>query len=145
MSERENDQELRIRLIRAKDKEEVRAILGPETAQEVIDQAWREIEARLPADGLEAVDDDELEAVAGGGERRNWEEKGCADTVSFWSWCASNDMCAEWSIVYYRFDPCDDGDKHDWKFLYDGWLPDLGNYRKYECQKCGKVKTKYID
>ena len=52
MSERENKQELRGKLIRAKDIEEVRVLLGPETAEEEILQTWREIEAHRPAEGL---------------------------------------------------------------------------------------------
>ena len=144
MSEQENKQELRKKLIRARDIEEVRAILGPETAEEEINQTWREIEAHRPADGLEAVDDDELEAVSGG--MRDWEEEGCTASVEEGSHCWSDDACFLCESTYYNVDRCTDGYKHDWhqigwdKTTYPRFLGGNKYYRVYKCKKCNKEK-----
>ena len=146
MSERENKQELRGKLIRAKDIEEVRAILGPETAEEEILQTWREIEAHRPADGLEEVDDDELEAVSGGADR-DWENDGCSATVEEGSRCWSDDKCTWLEVTYSNFDPCPKGGKHDWRKRGTGieiHLMGTKSFRHYRCHKCNKEKKEYI-
>ena len=43
---------------------------------------------------------DELEAVGGGMEDRDFVEEGCAATVEPHSWCGSNDWCFLFSVVY---------------------------------------------
>ena len=93
MANREISKEMRSQLIQARDQEEVRVLLGPETTQEEIDRVWQEIEAHRPAGGLETVVDDEPEAVSGGADR-SWEADGCSATVEEGSWCRSDDKCA---------------------------------------------------
>ena len=147
MSEQENKQELRGKLIRAKDIEEVRAILGPETTEEEIDRVWQEIEAHRPAEGLEAVDDDELEAVSGGADR-DWENDGCSASVEYGSRCWSDDYCTCVEVTYDNFDPCPEGGKHDWRKLctaIEYQLFGTKTFRRYRCQKCKKEKKEYID
>ena len=146
MSERENKQELRGKLIRAKDIEEVRAILGPETAEEEINQTWREIEAHRPAEGLEAVDDDELEAVSGG--IRDWETEGCSNTTKKNDVCWVDDMCVFAITWYYAFDPCTDGRPHDWYQAGTGYEKTITSKRKYRifaCRKCNTKEKRYDD
>ena len=135
MSERENKQELRGKLIRAKDIEEVRAILGPETAEEEIKQVWREIEAHRPAEGLDAVDDDELAAVSGGADR-DWEKEGCSATVEIDSWCGSDDTCFWFDVTYTNFENmCTYGHYgHDW--VYVGYVK---GHKAKRCKRCGKT------
>ncbi|MDO5326250.1 MAG: hypothetical protein Q4G00_05935 [Clostridia bacterium] len=146
MSELENKQELREKLLSAKDIEEVRAILSPETAEEEIKQVWREIEAHRPAEGLEAVDDDELEAVSGGADR-DWEKEGCSATVEKGSWCGSDDDCIWWDVTYTNFDPCSEGGKHEWQHKLTGFegrrYMGRAKYYLYECKKCKKTKKRY--
>ena len=147
MSEKDNRQELRGKLIRAKDIEEVRAILGPETAEEEINQTWREIEAHRPADGMEAVDDDELAAVSGGADR-DLDDDGCSATVEEGSWCGSDDDCYYWDVTYCNVDRCTDGQKHEWdlysaEYEYDPMVSRAGGevlHRIYRCRKCGNTK-----
>ena len=134
MSEKDNRQELRRKLIRAKDIEEVRAILGPETAEEEINQTWREIEAHRPAEGLEAVDDDELEAVSGGGEEAaNGHEVGCWAGI-FWyaDWKEANKKCCA--------ENSEGGWEHDFRlvrqFSKNGTL-----LAEEKCKYCGYTQT----
>ncbi len=146
MGEQENKRELRGKLIRARDIEEVRAILGPETAEEEIDQVWQEIEAHRPADGLEAVDDDELDAVSGGADR-DLDKDGCSASVEEGSWCGSDDYCKWFDVTYSHADWCTDGYRHDWK-LVDRWVLKnytfsglkIGERQFYKCSKCDKKK-----
>ena len=151
MGEQENTRELRGKLIRAKDIEEVRAILGPETAEEEIDQVWQEIEAHRPAEGLEEVDDDELEAVSGGADR-DWEKEGCSASAEYGSRCWSDDYCTQIEVTYSNFDPCPEGGRHDWDIhewgekTYD-WIvyKTSCRYRVFQCTKCDKKRTEYLD
>ena len=146
MSEKENRQELLSRLIRARDKEEVRAILGPETAQEEIDRAWQEIEAHRPAGSLDGVDDDELDAVSGGADR-DWDKDGCSASVEKGSWCMSDDQCAWLDVTYSNFDLCLEGKKHDWRYIStekELYFTGTAKYRRFVCRKCRKEKREYV-
>ena len=139
MQPNENIRELRAKLIRAKDIEEARAILGPETAEEEINQAWREIEAHRPAEGLEAVDDDELEAVSGG-RSRDLLTEGCAASVERGSFCLLDDSCVFVEVRYkHEGEACVIGQiGHDWGEYYtnnDGAYYSL-TFRR--CKRCGK-------
>ena len=137
MRDKENRRELRGKLIRAGNLEEVRAILGPNAKKAEIDRAWREIEAHRPADGLETVDDDELEAVSGGADR-DWEKEGCSATVEEGSHCWSDDYCIWVDVTYSNYDPCPKGGNHDWKKItkYEFNLPQY----YIQCKKCGELE-----
>ena len=143
MSENENRQELRGKLLSAGSIEEVRALLGPETAEEEIQQTWREIEAHRPADGLEAVDDDELEAVSGG-YKRDYGKNGCSASVDAKSFCWKDDACIWWQVEYVNHDPCPKGTSasrnHVWKAV--GWE---GRNRLWECKQCGETASTYVE
>ena len=143
MASMEITQEMRAKLIRAKDQEEVRAILGPEAAEDEIGQIWREIEAHRPADGLETVDDDELDAVSGGGYDRNYGTQGCADTTKD-GWCWSADKCSSWTILYGNYDPCPKGGNHKWKFIRRAETPVLSIVDIYKCEACGESKNQLL-
>ena len=140
MASMEITQEMRARLIRAKDQEEVRAILGPEAAEEEIERVWQEIQHHRPAEGLEAVEDDELEAVSGGADR-DYGEQGCAATVEEGSHCWSDDKCNYWAVTYGNYDPCPNGTSesrnHEWE-LYDDEY-----FYRCKCKKCGKITSDY--
>ena len=147
MGEQENRQELRGKLIRARDIEEVRAILGPETTEEEIGRVWREIQARRPADGLEELDDDEMEAVSGGASR-NWEEEGCSSTMKKDEWCWFSDECSDVIITYSNYDPCTGGGHHKWKIKWDivEYGPLVPKRRIiYVCEGCEKQKEDYYE
>ena len=139
MTSMEITQEMRARLIRAKDQEEVRAILGPEAAEDEIEQIWREIEAHRPADGLEAVDDDELEVVAGG---QDYGKDGCSSTTKY-EWCWADDHCDVLITTYTNYDPCPNGQNHDWLQITMAYDINRKKYRIFECRKCKARKTEY--
>ena len=113
MEEMEERRETRAKLMRAKDQKEVRALLSPKATEEEIQQVWQEIQRHRPAEGLEAVDDDELTAVSGGADR-DYGAQGCASTTKD-GWCGSSDKCTFWTITYDNYDPCPNGGNHDWK------------------------------
>ncbi len=59
--------ELKEKLLNANSEEEVKALLGAQAPEEEAARVWHEIKKnRAPGETLEAVDDDELEAVSGG-------------------------------------------------------------------------------
>ena len=143
MEEMEERREMRAKLIRAKDQVEVRAILGPEASEKEIEQIWREIEAHRPADGLETVDDDELDAVSGGWYDRDYGTQGCADTTKD-GWCWSADKCSSWTILYGNYDPCPKGGNHKWILIKKEaslWGNKIGFY---QCEACGESKNQLL-
>ena len=141
MTSMEITQEMRAKLMRAKDQEEVRAILGSETTEEEIQQVWQEIQHHCPAEGLEAVEDDELEAVSGGYER-DYGKNGCSATVEAKSFCWKDDACIRLQVEYVNRDPCPKGTSasrnHVWKAV--GWE---GRNRLWECKQCGETASTY--
>ena len=58
--------ELREKLLTANSEEEVKALLGDEVTEEEAAVLFQEIRKRKEADDLKALDDDNLEDVAGG-------------------------------------------------------------------------------
>ena len=94
--------ELKTKLLNAKNAEEAAALLkadGQEITPEDAAQLWGEIEKQRELEGRE-LSMDELEAVGGGMEDRDFVEEGCAATVEPHSWCDSNDWCFLFSVVY---------------------------------------------
>ena len=94
--------ELKAKLLAAKSAEEVTELLkadGQEITPEDAPRLWGEIEKQRELEGRE-LSMDELEAVGGGMEDRDFVEEGCAATVEPHSWCGSNDWCFLFSVVY---------------------------------------------
>lgn len=90
------------KLLAAKSEEEVTKLLkadGQEITPEDAPRLWGEIEKQRELEGRE-LSMDELEAVGGGMEDRDFLEEGCAATVEPHSWCDSNDWCFLFSVVY---------------------------------------------
>ena len=137
MRGKENRRELRGKLIRAGGPEEVRVLLGSNAKEDEIGRAWREIETHRPAEGLEAVDDEELEAVSGGADR-DWEKDGCSATVEEGSWCGSDDFCIWFDVTYCNYDPCPNGGNHNWKEITK-YVLNLPQYYR-QCKKCGEME-----
>ena len=61
-----NDKELREKLLTANSGEEIKALLGDQVTEEEADLLFQEIRKRKEADDLKALDDGNLEDVAGG-------------------------------------------------------------------------------
>ncbi|MDO5326262.1 MAG: hypothetical protein Q4G00_05995 [Clostridia bacterium] len=132
MSEKEISQELRGRVIHARNIEEVRDILGLETTEGKAEQVWQEIMRHRPLEGMEEVDDDELDAVAGG-TYRDYGEEGCSATVEDDSWCGTDDACVMFEVNYDHYDPCPKGGNHDWREIGSSYIIWL----HFRCRKCG--------
>ena len=143
------DKELREKLYHANSEGEVKALLGENAKDEETIRTWNEI---LTHRDLEKLDDDELEAVNGGGlwsdftslfVDRDYEKHGCAATVEYGSFCASNDACVCFDVVYENDDEaCVYGVKgHDWLVTvrYDRYQ--AGQAEEWVCKRCGKLKT----
>ena len=136
-------------LLKAVSEEEVRAILGKDAEEEQTERIWNEIRNHRD---LEKLDDDELEAVNGGSLSdflssiyydRDYLKEGCAATVEYGSFCASNDACLCWDVVYENDDEaCVYGVKgHDWtvEVRYDRYA--AAQAEEWTCKRCGKTKT----
>jgi len=133
--------ELKEKLLSAKSAEDVKTILGQDTSEKEVFELWQEIEAHKAVPDLQEVDDDELEAVAGGADR-NWATQGCISTASSDKKCSSYDYCSFWDTTYEHYLPCVDGKySHDWDQPYNVMV-EHGVYQKYHsCKKCGKMDT----
>ena len=93
--------ELKVKLLAAKNVEEVAALLKDAGAGETrAEQLWAEIEHKRETNGKE-LDLEELEVISGG---RNWKDYGCAATVepNDKSWCWTNDQCYLWDVIYHQ-------------------------------------------
>ena len=132
----EISKELKEKLLKANSEEEVNAILGDQATEEEITRTWQEIEHHRPAEGLEAVDDDELDAVSGGADR-DWLTQGCAATVEYDSWCWSDDECTVFDVIYDNNEACPKGGGHEWMSFTAGLIPTP--HRR--CVKCGCEET----
>ncbi len=145
--------ELKEKLLKANSEDEVKTLLGDRIPEEAMAELWKKMQKMRPANGLESVDDDELAAVNGGFDifyiftkpfadpDRDFEEKGCAATVEYGSWCGSNDLCGTYEVTYTNTENmCVYGSKgHDWgepKLTYEQNKP----YFISSCKKCGKER-----
>ena len=133
--------ELKARLLKAGSEEEVKVLLGGQASKEEVSRVWQEVQHHRPAEDLEAVDDNELEAVSGG-ELRNYGETGCAASVEEGSWCWSDDWCVDFDVLYENFDPCPEGSiargrNHKFELLESGTFFDT-----YKCKFCGKTRLR---
>ncbi len=134
--------ELREKLLNANSPEEVKALLDGQATEEEAARAWHEIQmSRGPGD-LEEVDDDEMEAVAGGAWCAflgNYEQAKDGRDVG----CVFNDY-SDWNEANAKI--CPKGN------ATDGWYHKWEKVRQYrnsqglgmatlQCAKCGKRKN----
>ena len=135
--------EQKSKLMLAESIDEIKDIItkaGGEISSEDAEHLWNEIKHMKESRGQE-IDDDEMDAVAGGADR-NWIIDGCAATCEHESWCFSNDFCLEFSVTYFNFwtdsPTCPDGTPHDFGEVYY-----IRNTRKHQkkraCKKCGLI------
>ena len=134
--------EQKSKLMLAESIDEIRDIItkaGGEISSEDAEHLWNEIKHMKESRGQE-IDDDEMDAVAGGADR-DWVKDGCAATCEPGSWCGSNDKCLSWSVTYDNFwKTCPDGTPHKWKYLFPKEIDGLPQYVGVEakvCKKCG--------
>ena len=136
---------IKSKLRNAKDIEEVKSILteaGEKYEPDDIERIWQEIEHHRP-DGKRKLDQDEMDAVAGGTDR-NWIDDGCAATCDEDSWCWSDDKCYTFSVTYDEFhEACINGGHHDYKYAGNNTYNNgntLVTYKRYICSRCGSKK-----
>ena len=134
--------EQKSKLMLAESIDEIKDIItkaGGEISTEDAEHLWNEIKHVKESRGQE-IDDDEMDAVAGGADR-DWVKDGCAATCEPGSWCGSNDKCLSWSVTYDNFwKTCPDGTPHEWKYLWGKEAEGLAYYVGVEakvCKKCG--------
>lgn len=93
--------ELYDKLLLADSQEEVTAILKAGGREKIpAEEVWAQVQKRRAEDGME-LSLDELEDVAGGGELRDWWEKGCAATVEPGSDCWGTDGGCDFVNITY--------------------------------------------
>ena len=80
--------------------EEIERILNDAGEKITAEEAQQLFEKAKSRAADKEVSLDELEAVGGGMEDRDFLEEGCAATVEPHSWCGSNDWCFLFSVVY---------------------------------------------
>ncbi len=134
-------------------KKKVMEAASAEEIMEIIKAAGEEITAEEAAVLFEKAQKqkedqelsiDELEAVSGGGEHRNWVTDGCAATVEYKSWCDSNDSCAFFDVTY-DYEPthtlCPNCGKH--MYIQNKIGIDTVKYKtEYRCKFCGCITSK---
>ena len=87
--------ELKTELLKANSEEEVKALLGDAFTPADAAFVWEKLQAKKDEGALEALDDDELEAVSGGGEEAaNGHKVGCWAGILWYSdWEEANERC----------------------------------------------------
>ncbi len=114
--------ELRDKLSEAKSLEETKKRLAGHEGLDA-ERIYKEIENKRSSKS-ELLDLQELDAVSGGIENRDWEKDSCAATCEPSSWCWSNDLCEIFNVIYDNFWAiCPDGHAHEFK--------------DYVCVRCG--------
>ena len=138
--------ELKKKLLAAQSAEEAAELVkadGQEITAEDTERIWGEITKRREKD-IQMLSLDELEAVSGGGDLRNWPVDGCAATVEPDSWCWSNDACEVSEVEYkdppidnigiWDVDPCPNCGGYMYFFQYQ----DAAKHRAVvRCPRCG--------
>ena len=125
--------EQKSKLMLAESTDEIKDIVtkaGGEISAEDAEQLWNEIKHVKESLGQE-IDDDEMDAVAGGADRE-WLKEGCAATVEPGSWCGSNDYCSLLDVTY---------DIIPWDYCpqCDGMLYFRGRGLGYKCNSCKRI------
>ena len=131
--------ELKEKLLNANSEEEVKALLGDAFTPADAAFVWEKLQAKKAEGALEAVDDDELEVVAGG---QDYGKDGCSSTTKY-EWCWADDHCDVLITTYTNYDPCPNGQNHDWLQITMAYDIYRKKYRIFECRKCKARKTEY--
>ena len=125
--------ELKEKLLNANSEEEVKALLGDAFTRADAAFVWEKLQAKKAEGALEALDDDELEAVSGGGEEAaNGHEVGCSWFLWYSDWEEANAKC------------CTENSQ-------GGWYHDFKKVREFyrrgvllfdeKCKYCGYTRT----
>ncbi len=138
--------ELKDKLMLAESADEIKEIItkaGGEITAEDAEKLLAKIKRSKPASGMD-IDDDEMDAVAGGGtfsnEHKDWSKDGCAATCEPGSRCWSNDKCIWGEYSYSNFwSACPDGSPHNMVFVEDDFMATTP-IKRYKCSKCGFTK-----
>lgn len=138
--------ELKDKLMLAESAEEIKKMIakaGSEITAEDAEIVYDKISRQKAASGMD-IDDDEMDAVAGGGtfsnEHKDWSKDGCAATCEPGSRCWSNDQCTWGEYSYSNFwSACPDGSPHNMVFVEDDFMSTTP-IKRYKCSKCGFTK-----
>lgn len=134
------------KLANAQSVDEVAAILKAEGQDEAMaERAWQEVCHAKEESGKE-LSLDELDAVAGGREYRDWLKEGCVATVEPGSNCWGDDGGCYEINIHYLFEPYDQPCVYcGARYTYQITLKSNGynQYTQYECRDCG-AKFRYI-
>lgn len=141
--------ELKAKLLTAQSAGEAAAMVkadGQQITPEETIHLWEEIKKGREQDGRR-LSVEELEAVSGGGEHRNWVTDGCAATVEYGSWCSSNDRCYNWDVTY-ECRPTDTLCPNCGQHMYLHNRICLGGSKydeQYRCKFCGCIISTLYD
>ena len=126
--------ELKEKLLNANSEEEIKALLGEEVTAADAAFVWEKLQAKKAEGALEALDDDELEAVSGGGEEAaNGHEVGCWGGILWYSdWEEANEKCCAKNS--------EGGWEHDFKKVREFYRRGVLLY-DVKCKYCGYTQT----
>ena len=130
--------ELKEKLLNANSEEEVKAILGEEATQEEVSFIWKRLREVKAEGTLEALDDDEAEAVSGGALWCLFGGEYASDGKEVG--CLARDY-SDWAEAKYYICP-ESKDGHDWEEVRRFNVADL-RYQEIRCKKC-HYKTKVL-
>ena len=121
--------ELKEKLLNANSEEEVKALLGDAFTPADAAFVWEKLQAKKAEGTLEALDDDELEAVSGGGEEAaNGHKVGCWAGILWYSdWEDANEKCCAKNSQ--------GGWEHDWAVVREDLDP-KNSYYKFIVKRC---------
>ncbi len=130
--------EMKEKLLTANSEEEVKALLGDAFTPADAAFVWEKLQAKKDEGALEALDDDELEAVSGGGEEAaNGHKVGCWGGIFWYSdWEEANRKC------------CTENSQGGWEHKWEkvkGYSPKPNKQIvEYQCKHCGYKFTREI-